>query len=87
MEVNATHHCGVQASLCSGFSYCKPQALEHKGFSSRGAWSQYLYRMDLVAAQRVESFQVRDQTRVPCIDRWILNHWITSEVLHMIFCS
>ena len=30
--------------------------------------------------QHVESSQTRDQTRVPCIARWILNHWITREV-------
>ena len=23
----------------------------------------------------------RDQTRIPCIGRWILNHWVTREVL------
>ena len=25
------------------------------------------------------SSQVRDHTRVPCIERWILNHWIFRE--------
>ena len=26
-------------------------------------------------------FQSRDRTHVPCIDRWILNHWTTREAL------
>ena len=26
------------------------------------------------------SYQIRDQTLVPCIARWILNHWATKEV-------
>ena len=27
----------------------------------------------------------RDQTRVPCITRWILNHWTTREVPQRLF--
>ena len=34
----------------------------------------------LVASQLVGSSQIRDWTCVPCIIRWILNHWITREV-------
>ena len=30
-------------------------------------------------------FPGRDGTRVPCIGRWTLNHWITREVLSLIF--
>ena len=26
------------------------------------------------------SSPTRDRTHVPCIDRWILNHWTTREV-------
>ena len=36
--------------------------------------------MGLVAPWQVESPQTRDQTRVPCIGRQILNHWATREV-------
>ena len=43
------------------------------GLSSCSAWGSD-------ALRHVESSQTRDQTRVPCIDRWILNHWITREV-------
>ena len=28
----------------------------------------------------MESSWIRDQTHVPCIDRWILTHWATREV-------
>ena len=36
--------------------------------------------MGLVALQHVGSSQTRDQTGVPCIGRWILNHWTTRQV-------
>ena len=36
--------------------------------------------MGLVAPWQVESSQTRDQTRVPCLGRQILNHWTTREV-------
>ena len=35
----------------------------------------------VVALRDVESSQIRDGTYVPCIGRWILIHWATSEVL------
>jgi len=35
----------------------------------------------------VGSSQTRDQTRVPCIARWILNHWPTREAPKMDFIS
>ena len=45
----------------------------HSGFSSCGA-------LGLAALWHVESSQTRDQTRVPCICRQILNHLTTREV-------
>ena len=39
-----------------------------------------LWREDLVALWHVGSSRTRDGTHVPCIDRWILNPWITREV-------
>ena len=57
--------CGTQVSHCSGFSYCGGQALEHT---------------DLVAPQHVESSQTEDRPCVPCLARWILNHWATRKV-------
>ena len=26
------------------------------------------------------SFQARDQTCIPCVGKWILNHWTTRKV-------
>ena len=37
--------------------------------------------MSLVALQHVGNSQIRDRNHVPCIGRWILNHWTTKEVL------
>ena len=44
--------------------------------------------MGLVVLRHVEYSQSRDQTRVPCIGRWILNHWTTREVssIKSLFC-
>ena len=42
--------------------------------------AQQLWHVALVALQHVGSFQTRDQTRVPCNGRWILNHCTTREV-------
>ena len=39
--------------------------------------------MGLVTPRRMESSQIRDQTQVPCVGRWILNHWTTREVPRM----
>ena len=36
--------------------------------------------MDLVALWHVGSSGTGNQTRVPYIGRWTLNHWTTSEV-------
>ena len=41
--------------------------------------------MGLIALQYVDSSQTKDQTRVACIGRWILNHWTPREVLLSIF--
>ena len=38
-----------------------------------------MWHTGLVAQRHVESCQTRDQTGVPCIARWILNHWTTRE--------
>ena len=42
--------------------------------------------MILVASRHVESSWTRGQIRVPCVGRWILNHWTTREVLPLFFC-
>ena len=63
-------HCCVRAHS-GGFSSCGAQALGHVG--------------SVVVAHGL-SFSIacgilpRDQTSVPCIGRWTLNHGITREV-------
>ena len=50
----------------------------HTGSSAHGL--QELRHAGLVAPWCVGFSWTRDHTRVPCIGRWTLNHWITSEV-------
>ena len=56
--------CGVWASHCGDF------ILQSTG--SRGCRLQYLWHVDLVAPQHVESYWTWDWTRVPCIGRRFL---------------
>ena len=58
------------------------QQLQHVG--SR-AQAQEFRCTGLVAPQHVGSSRTRARTRVPCIERWILNHCATREVLHIFF--
>ena len=50
------------------------------GFSSCGTQAQQLWLMGLVTPWHVGSSWTRARTRVPCIGRWILNHWAPREV-------
>ena len=45
--------------------------------------------MNSVAPWHVLSSQIRDQTHVSCIDRWILYHWTSREapVIHLKYSS
>ena len=43
--------------------------------------AQELWHTCSVVPRQVESSQTRDQSHVPCIGRWILNHWTTGKVL------
>ena len=62
--------CGAWTSYCSGLSCCRAGALECR-LSSCGA----------VAPRHVGSSSLtKDWTCVPCIGRWILNHWTTRKV-------
>ena len=45
------------------------------------AWVQQSWHTGLVASSHVGSSWTRDCTCVPCIGRWILNHWITRGLL------
>ena len=55
--------------------------LSLQSMGSRAHGLQKLWHMGLAAPWHVWSSQTRDQTRVPCIGRWILNHRTTREVL------
>ena len=50
------------------------------GFSSHSTRAQQFWPTGLVAPQHVGSSWTRNQTRVPCIGKRILNHCTTSEV-------
>jgi len=75
---------GAEAiSHCGGFSCYGAQA---PGHMDTVVMAQGLQRADsvvvvrgLVSPQHVGSSCTRDQTGVPCIARWILNHWTTRE--------
>ena len=49
------------------------------GFSSCSVWAQK-WLTGLAAPWHMGSSQTKDQILVPCISRWILNHWATREV-------
>lgn len=60
--------CGLWAFHCRVFSCCRAQA--------QGWWDKQLWQRGLVALLNVGLFsQIRDQTFVPCIGKWIVNHW------------
>ena len=47
------------------------------------AQAQHLGLTGLVASWHVGSCWTRDPTRVSCIGRWILYHWVTSKAQHV----
>ena len=58
-------------------------AVEH---SLQNVWVQQLQLSGLVASQHVASqFLNQGLNPLPCIDRWILNHWMPREVMHIRF--
>ena len=57
---------------CCGASLVLGHRLSARGLSK-------LWCTGLVAPWHVGSSWIRDQTSVPCIGRWILNHWTTRE--------
>ena len=80
--------CGAQASLCGGFScrgagvlcsWSSIAAAQKLSSCSSRPWAQYFWAMSVAALQHVESPRTRNQTRVPCIGRWILNQWTARE--------
>ena len=63
----------VQASHHGASSGCRAPALGSRVWELRFT--------GLVTPQHVGSSGTRDQTHVPCMGRWILNHWTTREIL------
>ena len=49
--------------------------------------SSYGTRAQLACGIQALSSLTRDRTQVPCIGRWILNHWTTREVPSALFFS
>ena len=49
--------------------------------------AQKLWHTGLVALQHVRSSRTRDRTRVPCISKWILNHYAPREVFFELWFS
>ena len=80
---------GYSSLRCTGFSLrwlllLRSMGTRHVGFSSCGAWAQWLWCMGLVAPRHVGSSWTRAQTRVPSIGRWILNDHTTREALYWV---
>ena len=62
--------------VCGLSKYSFGPLKECAGPDSCGDWA-------LVALRHVESSQIREGTRVPCVARWILTHCTTREVLQV----
>ena len=72
--------CGVQASHCSSFSFCRARTLGYERFGHCSTQAKESCCTGLSALRHVGSSQTRDRTYVPCIGRWILIHCFTREV-------
>ena len=71
---------------CPGFSVwwlllLRSTGSRGTGVSSCSMQAQQPWSTGLVGPQHGGSSQTRDQKHVPCIARWILNHWTTREAL------
>ena len=62
--------CGMQASHCGGFSCCRTLA---------GCAGSVVVAHGLSCPMACGVFWTRDRACVPCIGRWILNHWTTKK--------
>ena len=82
----AALHCSAWAFPGSGFSRCGAQAVGVQAQWLRTQAQRLLISTcGLVALRHVGSSWTRDQSHAPCIDRQILNHWTTREILHFPF--
>ena len=90
--VAASRGCSLAVVLwCAGFWLGWLLLLQSTGsrvrtdFSSCGPWAldsslNSLVHRGLADPRHVRSSGTRDRTRVPCLGRWVLNHWTTREV-------
>ena len=67
---------GCSSARCSGFSLQWLPLWQSSG-SSAGS---IVVARGLSFPGHEDSYWTRNPTRVPCIGRWILNHWTTREV-------
>ena len=70
-------------SSCSGGGGCSSLRCSVRWLlllQSTGSRHTAVVMHGLRCSRRVGSSQTRDWIRVPCIGRWILNHWTTREV-------
>ena len=58
---------------------CRLSPVTARGLLS-WAWAQQMRSTDSASPGHVGSARTRDRTCVPCIARWIFNHWATREV-------
>ena len=77
-------------SLCPGFPLqwfllLRSMAPRAHGLQELWCVGSVVVCTGLVASRHVGTFRTRDWTCVPCIGRWILNHWKTREVPVPIF--
>ena len=76
----APEHTG-SAVVALGLSSCGTWAPEHVGsLLVARRLSSCIVRAQLPRGVWDLSTPTRDQTHIPCIGRWILNHWTTREV-------
>ena len=77
---------GYSAAVC-GLFLLRSMGFKCAGFGgcSSIAWAQWSWHTIIVAPRHAVSSQTRDWMLVPCIGRWILNHWTTKEVPHIVF--
>ena len=76
---SSSYFLAAQGLCCCSWTFCKQGLLFiglHRLLSLRTTGS-VVVAPGLVVLKHLGSSRTRDGTRVPCIGRWILNHWTT----------
>ena len=75
--------CSMQASHCSGFSYCQVRALGPVGFvvAAPGLWGSVVVVHELPCSVACGSFPDQGLNLCLLLWQWILYHWTTREAL------